>query len=185
MNPMPKVAFIGAGSTVFAKNLMGDILSYDELADTEISLMDIDPERLEVSLKVGQKVNQALGRNAKISACAVGSFDCSRVLCASATSSPRRATAQPTGTSPSSRARLASSSARRIHSMSPRTIVRVVRPTGIEPVTYGSVDRHSIQLSYGRTVLIVLHFLLHASARRVRKAGQATRASGRFGYNSE
>ena len=65
---MPKVAFIGAGSTVFAKNLMGDILSYDELADTEISLMDIDPERLEVSLKVGQKVNQALGRNAKISA---------------------------------------------------------------------------------------------------------------------
>jgi len=28
---MPKIAFIGAGSTVFAKNLLGDILSFPEL----------------------------------------------------------------------------------------------------------------------------------------------------------
>ena len=29
---MTKITFIGAGSTVFAKNLMGDILSFPELA---------------------------------------------------------------------------------------------------------------------------------------------------------
>ncbi len=37
---------IGAGSTVFARRLMTDILSWPELADTTIALMDIDPSRL-------------------------------------------------------------------------------------------------------------------------------------------
>ena len=43
---MPKITFIGAGSTVFAKNLMGDILSYPALADSTLCLFDIDEERL-------------------------------------------------------------------------------------------------------------------------------------------
>jgi hypothetical protein len=34
---MAKVTFIGAGSTVFAKNLMGDILSYPELSGSTIA----------------------------------------------------------------------------------------------------------------------------------------------------
>ena len=42
MVAMPKITFIGAGSTVFAKNLLGDILSFPELADSTISLFDID-----------------------------------------------------------------------------------------------------------------------------------------------
>ena len=44
---MPKIVFIGAGSTVFAKNLMGDILSYPALANSTLSLHDINEERLE------------------------------------------------------------------------------------------------------------------------------------------
>lgn len=63
---MRKVAFIGAGSTVFAKNLMGDILSYPELADTTISLHDIDEERLRTSEIVAHKVAETLGAKPKI-----------------------------------------------------------------------------------------------------------------------
>lgn len=58
---MAKIAFIGAGSTVFAKNLMGDILSFPELAHSTISLMDIDPVRLHTSEIVAHKVAQAVG----------------------------------------------------------------------------------------------------------------------------
>jgi len=53
---MTKIAFIGAGSTVFAKNLLGDILSFPELSDCTISLMDIDPVRLKTSEMVAHKV---------------------------------------------------------------------------------------------------------------------------------
>jgi alpha-galactosidase len=55
---MPKITFIGAGSTVFAKNLMGDILSYPELAESHIILHDIDAERLRTSEIVAHKVAQ-------------------------------------------------------------------------------------------------------------------------------
>lgn len=44
---MPKITFVGAGSIVFARNLMGDILSFPELQGCTISLMDVDAERLE------------------------------------------------------------------------------------------------------------------------------------------
>jgi alpha-galactosidase/6-phospho-beta-glucosidase family protein len=43
---VPKVAMIGAGSTVCARRLMIDSLSWPELAETAIALMDIDPARL-------------------------------------------------------------------------------------------------------------------------------------------
>jgi alpha-galactosidase len=43
---MPKITFIGAGSTVFAKNLLADILIFPELAESIITLFDIDRKRL-------------------------------------------------------------------------------------------------------------------------------------------
>ncbi len=64
----PKITLIGAGSTVFAKNLMGDILSFPELAESTISLHDIDPERLRTSEIVAHKIVEALGVPAKIEA---------------------------------------------------------------------------------------------------------------------
>src|SRR5690606_38812050 len=58
---MPKITFIGAGSTIFAKNLMGDILGYPELGDSTLTLFDIDPQRLHTSEIVAHKVSEALG----------------------------------------------------------------------------------------------------------------------------
>ncbi len=46
---MNKITFIGAGSTVFAKNVLGDCLLTEALQDFEIALYDIDKERLEDS----------------------------------------------------------------------------------------------------------------------------------------
>jgi alpha-galactosidase len=56
-----KITFIGAGSTVFAKNLLGDILSYPELGDSHIVLYDIDAERLRSSEIVAHRIAQTLG----------------------------------------------------------------------------------------------------------------------------
>ena len=43
---MAKIALIGAGSVVFAKNLIGDILGFPELASCHIALMDIVTEQM-------------------------------------------------------------------------------------------------------------------------------------------
>ncbi len=65
---MAKITFIGAGSTVFARNLLGDILGHKELAGSEIALFDIDEERLATSELVAHRVGEALDAPAKISA---------------------------------------------------------------------------------------------------------------------
>jgi len=65
---MPKITFIGAGSTVFAKNLLGDILSFPELADATISLHDIDPERLRTTEVVARRIAKGLRAHPKIEA---------------------------------------------------------------------------------------------------------------------
>jgi alpha-galactosidase len=58
---MTKITFIGAGSTVFTKNIAGDILQRPALADAEIRLMDINPQRLAESEIVVGKLAQTLG----------------------------------------------------------------------------------------------------------------------------
>jgi len=65
---MPKITFIGAGSTVFAKNLLGDILSFPDLAESHIALFDIDQERLKTSEVVAHKVAEKLGARPRIEA---------------------------------------------------------------------------------------------------------------------
>jgi alpha-galactosidase len=63
---MTRIAFIGAGSTVFAQKLLGDILRFPELANAEISLHDIDPERLRTSDVVSRKIARQLGATPRI-----------------------------------------------------------------------------------------------------------------------
>lgn len=63
---MTTITFIGAGSTVFTKNLAGDILMRPALKDVTIRLMDIDPRRLEESEIVVGKMAKTLGGHATI-----------------------------------------------------------------------------------------------------------------------
>jgi alpha-galactosidase len=59
--PNPKVTFIGAGSSVFMKNIVGDLLQRPALAGARIALMDINPTRLEESEIIASKLVQTLG----------------------------------------------------------------------------------------------------------------------------
>lgn len=54
---MIKVAFIGAGSSIFAKNVLGDTMLTDQLHDVHIALYDIDPKRLQESETMLQTIN--------------------------------------------------------------------------------------------------------------------------------
>ncbi|PIE33352.1 alpha-glucosidase/alpha-galactosidase [candidate division KSB3 bacterium] len=60
---MPKITFIGAGSTVFAKRLLTDILLFPELSNSTISLHDIDEERLQTSVSVAKNLANSLEIN--------------------------------------------------------------------------------------------------------------------------
>ncbi len=63
-----KITLIGAGSTVFTRNLLGDLLSYPELAGAEIALHDIDAHRLGLSEQVAHRIAGALGVSPVITA---------------------------------------------------------------------------------------------------------------------
>ena len=55
---MPKITFMGAGSTVFARNVLGDCMCTPVLRDSEIALYDIDPKRLEESEIILSAINK-------------------------------------------------------------------------------------------------------------------------------
>ena len=64
---MLKITFLGAGSTIFAKNVLGDCLCSDVLKSSEIALYDIDGGRLKESEEIISGINKIKGNNAKIS----------------------------------------------------------------------------------------------------------------------
>ena len=64
----PKISLIGAGSVVFAKNLIGDILQSPELGDATICLMDIDPARLKVAEAMAGRMVAKLKSRVRIEA---------------------------------------------------------------------------------------------------------------------
>ena len=55
---MPKITFMGAGSTVFARNVLGDCMCTPALRDSDIALYDIDPKRLEESEIILSAINK-------------------------------------------------------------------------------------------------------------------------------
>lgn len=65
---MTKITFIGAGSIIFAKNLLGDILSFPELENVTLSLHDIDFTRLRTTEIVAHKIARQLDVSPTINA---------------------------------------------------------------------------------------------------------------------
>ena len=67
---MKKIAFIGAGSFEFTRDLVKDILTFPAFKDCELALMDIDPQRLDYSHKACEKIISAGSYTAKVTATA-------------------------------------------------------------------------------------------------------------------
>jgi alpha-galactosidase len=66
---MVKITFVGAGSTVFAKSVLGDAMLTPSLRESEIALYDIDPQRLRESEEMLNAINANCNANrAKIKA---------------------------------------------------------------------------------------------------------------------
>lgn len=63
---MVKIAVIGAGSVVFTRRLVGDILSFSSLVDSRIALMDIDKDRLELITGLSKKMARDSGAGAVV-----------------------------------------------------------------------------------------------------------------------
>jgi len=61
-----KITFMGAGSTVFARNVIGDCMCSESLRDGEFALYDIDGDRLKESETILNAMNKTMGGKAKI-----------------------------------------------------------------------------------------------------------------------
>lgn len=65
---MPKVTIMGAGSTVFARQIMTDILCLEGLDEGTFALVDIDAERLELAHQIADKLVALSGKNWTVTA---------------------------------------------------------------------------------------------------------------------
>ncbi len=59
---MPKVTFLGAGSAVFARQLMTDILHIDGLDEGIFALVDLDVERLDLARRIAERLIERSGK---------------------------------------------------------------------------------------------------------------------------
>ncbi|PJJ71729.1 alpha-galactosidase [Diaminobutyricimonas aerilata] len=65
---MTRILFIGAGSVVFTRQLLTDLLRFDDLPTLDIVLHDVDPERLRVARGTADHVSSRLGRAVRVEA---------------------------------------------------------------------------------------------------------------------
>jgi alpha-galactosidase len=62
------IAIIGAGSVVFTRDLLGDVFSFPELAESRVVLHDIDPERLDTAVAIAEATAREVGVEPTITA---------------------------------------------------------------------------------------------------------------------
>src|SRR6202521_3824972 len=60
---MPKVTLVGAGSAVFARQIMTDILAVDGLDRGVFALVDIDPARLDLARRIAERLVEISGKS--------------------------------------------------------------------------------------------------------------------------
>jgi len=65
---MPKITMVGAGSAVFARQIITDVLAVDGLESGTFALVDIDPIRLELARKISQRLVELSGKRWKVEA---------------------------------------------------------------------------------------------------------------------
>jgi alpha-galactosidase len=76
---MPNVTLVGAGSAVFARQLITDILAIDGLEEGVFALVDIDPDRLDLAWRIAERLVELKGKSWKV----IASTDRSDVLATS------------------------------------------------------------------------------------------------------
>ena len=77
---MPKITFMGAGSTIFAKNILGDCMFREALKDSEIALYDIDGDRLKESALLINTLNANVNNNRAKITCHLGKNERKKAL---------------------------------------------------------------------------------------------------------
>jgi len=65
---LPKVTLVGAGSAVFARQVMTDILAIEGLDDGVFALVDIDPVRLDLAHRIAERLVQLSGKHWSVEA---------------------------------------------------------------------------------------------------------------------
>ena len=68
MGVPPKITFVGAGSAVFARQIITDILAIEGLDRGEFALVDIDAERLELAQRIAERLIALTGKHWTVSA---------------------------------------------------------------------------------------------------------------------
>ncbi|RUS46516.1 alpha-glucosidase/alpha-galactosidase [Cohnella sp. AR92] len=63
---MSKITFLGAGSTIFAKNVLGDVMLTPSLQEFELALFDIDPARLKESEAILNNIRRTAGSKCRV-----------------------------------------------------------------------------------------------------------------------
>ena len=66
MSRITTITFLGAGSVVFTRELMSDLLGFTDLGPLHISLHDINPERLETAVAIANATASQLGRTVTV-----------------------------------------------------------------------------------------------------------------------